>query len=188
MSITNSSAARRAGFRLNDAAIADDAAIAMTKIGTRTLRIPLPAQAWVGSGSSVAIAADGVFNAFTLPNANTGELFTSVRLPAEWDSGDITLNIYWKSAGVSGDVKFSVELASVVVGETLALDDTQTGTTTVDATANKLNLSSVTFAAALLASGDLLGIHITRDPADGSDTLASDVSFVGAEVEFTGRG
>ena len=189
MTIANSSAARRAGFRLNNKSVADAAAIDMAKIGTRTLRVPLPAQAFVGSGTSVAISADGIFNVFLLPNANTGSLYTAHRLPAEWVStSNVTLNIYWKSTGITGDCKFSVELASVIVGETLALDDTQTVTTTVETTADKVSKSSVTFAAALFAAADVLGIRITRDPADAADTLASDVEVVGAELEFTGRG
>lgn len=189
MSITNSSAARRAGFKLNNKSVHPDAAIDMSKIGCRTLRLGLPAPAWVGIGTSVALAEDGVFPVFLLPDANSGNLYGSFKLPAEWVSGtDLVVNIYWKTSDISGDVEFSVALASITTGEATTATDTQVVATTVNATANKLNKSSVTFAAALFAAGDIVGINILRNPADAQDTLGSDINFVYAEVEFTGRG
>lgn len=189
MSIANSSAARRAGFKINDRSVADSAAISMAKIGTRTLRVGLPATIFHGSGTSVDIDDDGIFPVFVLPDANTGVLYTSFRLPAEWvASNDVTVDIYWKTSDVTGNVKFSVALAAKIAGETNAASDTQTVTTTVNATASKVNKSSVSFAGSLLAAGDLIGISITRDPADAADTLGSDINFIGADFNFTGRG
>lgn len=189
MTIANSSAARRAGFKVNDRAIADAAAIDMAKIGTRTLRVALPATIFYGSGTSVAIGEDGIFPVFTLPDANSGVLYTSLRLPAEWvASNNVTIDMYWKSSDTTGNVKFSVALAAKVAGETTAASDTQTVTTTVNETANKVNKSSVTFAGSVFAAGDVIGIAITRDPADAADTLGADIKFVGADLNFTGRG
>lgn len=189
MSITNSSAARRAGFKINNKSVSDEAAISMAKIGTRTLRFPLPSCIWVMSGTSVAIGEDGIFPVITLPNANSGNLYTSFRLLAEWVSGnDISINIYWKSSGVSGNVKFTVALASKTVGETTASSNTQTVTTAAQTTAGKVQKSTVTFSNSLFAAGDIIGINILRDPTDVDDTLTSDISFIGAEAEYTGRG
>lgn len=188
MSITNSSSARRAGFKVNDEAIEDGAAISMAKFGVRTLYIPLPTTVFTLSGTSVAIAIDGVFNVITMPDANVGNIYTSRRLPAEWDSGAIVLTIFWKSTAITGNAKFSASISSKATGGTTALEVTQTVTTAANTTASKLTVSQVSFVAGTFTAGDLLGLLISRDPTDVADTLGADLSIVGAVLEYTGRG
>lgn len=188
MSITNSSSARRAGFKINNKSIKELAAITMDKIGCRTLYIALPPQAFTLAGTSVAVTTDGVFNVITLPDANAGNLYTSNRLPAQWAGGTITLSIYWKTTAITGNVKFVCDIAGKAVGGTTALEETQNVITAVASTANQLNKSQVTFLAADFTALDLIGLKITRDGTDGSDTAGADVSFVGAALEYTGRG
>lgn len=189
MTITNHSSARRAGFRATNRGIEDSAGIAMTKMGTRTLYIGLNADSFALSGTSVARSADGLFSAILLPDANTGTMRTSFRLPAEWVSGtDLTVSIYWKTSATSNAAKFTVDLGAKANSETTASSNTQTVTTTTNSTASKLNKSQVTFSNSLLAAGDWLGLQISRDPADASDTLATDLYIAAIVVELTGQG
>lgn len=189
MSISSSSSARRAGFKVNDKTVKDLAAIDMAKIGCRTLYVALPPQAFHFAGTSVAITADNLGNTILLPDANSGDLYTSFRLPAEWVSGgNVVIDIYWKSAAITGNVKFTGELASKATGGTTALEETQTVIQAAQTTAGQINKAQLTFAAADFTAGDLVGLHLKRDGTDVSDTLGADVEFVGAAAEFTGRG
>lgn len=188
MTAANQSSALKTGFKVGNKAIAKDAAIAMTKFGTRTLEIPLGPSLFALSGAGVALAEDGIFDGVTLPDANTGNMYVSFELPAEWDSTptNLTFEIYWKSTATSGDAKFTVEVGAQTTGEDLAVTETLTVTTTVETTANKINKSSVTIAGSNLAAGDLISIHIQRDPTDVADDLGANVIVVGTILKFTG--
>ena len=190
MTAANQSSALKTGFKVGNKAIARKAAIAMTKFGTRILELALGPGLFSLSGSSVANAEDGIFEAVTLPDANTGNMRTSFELPAEWDSTPTspTFEIYWKSSTTTGDAKFTIEIASKTTSEAIAVTQTLTVTTTVDSVANKINKSTVTFTGSNIAAGDLIGINIKRDPADGSDTLSADVKVLGCIFKFTGVG
>lgn len=187
MTISNNSSARRAGFRANNESVKDSTTITVSKFGTRTLYLGINPDSCYLNGTSVAKSGDGLFTAITLPNANTGYLATVTRLPAEWLSGtDIKVNVYWKTSGTSGNVKFTIDLGAKENGETSALSNTQTVTTAADSTANKLIKSQVTFSNSLLTALDWLGIKILRDPSDASDTNAADVLVCAIVIEFTG--
>lgn len=188
MSISNSSSARITGFKINDAAIKDAAAIDMAKIGSRTLYIPLPANAFAFSGTSVAMEADGIFNVINFPNANTANIYTSVRCPKQYVSGPMVVSILWKSAGVSGNVKFSAAISCNSTDGPTAAEETLTVTTAVSATAGQVNKSQITTSVTTFLDGQLIGLNISRDPADAADTLASDVKVIGVYLEYTGRG
>lgn len=187
MSITNSSSARRAGFKVNNASIKKAAAIAMAKMGTRTLRVALPCQAW-HLANNASFEAKEIFTVISMSDAGVDDIYVSFRLPAEYDSGDLTVVILWSSVSVTGAAKFSVDFASKAASATTASENTQTVTTTVSATANKINESAVVFASSLITAGDLVGIHINRTPADAADTLGAEATISGIFVEFTGRG
>lgn len=188
MSITNSSSARRAGFKVNDKTVKDLAAISMAKIGTRTLHMALPPQAWHLVGTNVVVQSQGVFNVIQCPDANTADLYTSFRLPAEYDSGNLTLTIYWLSSAVAGNVKLTAQLAGKAVGGTTASEETIVTVTTVSATSLQLNKHQFNFNSADVTALDLVGIHITRDPADVLDTLGADIVIVSAFLDYVGRG
>lgn len=189
MTIANNSSARRAGFRATNRGIEEFATITMTKFGTRTLYFPLSPNSFHLNGSGVINSADGIFSVITLPDANIGNMYTSFRLPAEWESGtDIIVSIYWKTSATSGAAKFTVQIGAKADGESTASSNTQNITTSASSTANKLNKSQVTFANSLFSASDWIGLFISRDPADAADTLAADLKIAGIVVEFIGRG
>lgn len=190
MTAANESSALRTGFKIGNKAIADNAAIAMTKFGTRTLEIPICGGEWVLSGSGVALAEDGIFEGITMPDANQGDLYSSLHYPAEFDANntDIDVEIYWKANDTGGDAKFTVAIGIGEDDDALAEADSDSVITTVQNVANKINKSVVTLSAAGLAADHLLGVKITRDPTDGDDDLGSDLVIVGVIIKFTGQG
>lgn len=179
---------RQNGYKLTDEDISDDAEIEISKLGTRTIRDFLAALEATLVGSGVIGAARGDFAGAVLPNANSGSLYWNWNVPDEWVSGnDITFRIFWGSGSTGGDVKFTMTLRSTAADGDTASEVSGTVTTTAP-TAGKLKASTITIAAANFAAGDIVGIKLTRDPADAADTLAADIECYGVDAEFTGRG
>jgi len=190
MAVTNYSAARRSGFKVGNDGVGKTAAITMTKMGTRTLYIPLQPSTWHFSGTSVDTTEDGVFTGVLFPNANVATMHITTRLPAEWysSSSSISIEIFWKTTATSGDAKFSISIAPKENGETTALTETVTKTTTTNSTANKLNKTTQAFTFSNFAASDWIGIYLTRDPNDGDDTLNTNLTIIGINIVFTGTG
>jgi hypothetical protein len=189
MAITNVSSARRAGYKITSESVHNSANIASTKLGTRTLTLPMPTPAHSTTGAGTTKSTSGMFVVIPLPNANSGGLFGAFQLPCEWVAAtDVKVSIYWYSAGITGNVKFTVYCAPKVAGESTASADTQTVITAAPTTANMIKKSQVSFSNTLFAANDWVGYEVYRDPTDGSDTLASDVYILNVVIEFTGRG
>jgi hypothetical protein len=170
---------------MNDC-IDPNAAIAATKIGTRTLYLSFPPYLWCLSGTSVVVSADGICPVVLFPDANTGIMYITTRLPTEWVSADVTFTILWKTTAITGNAKFTVDIGVKGAGGDTSSTTSGTVTTAAETTANKIQKSQVTIAAAIF-NNDWLGIKLSRDPADGADTLATNLYIVGFYVEFTGR-
>lgn len=191
MVLTARSAYRLAGHQFSDEDFDKNANIETSKLGTRTLRFTIPATAFHLSGSSVAKTKNGTFGGVTMPNANAGNMYVAIPIPAEYDSGNVILRILWNSAGTSGDLKLVSEVKPVSEGDTTASGVTDSATATTQGTTLLLNILSITVAAADFRTSNneqMVGIQIQRDPADGSDTLSSDVTIFAVSLEFTGRG
>lgn len=189
MTITNSSSARRAGFKFNNKAFKKGADIAASKIGTRTLTSVIAPNDFVLSGAGVAMAVDGIFSSITLPDANAANLYATAKIPMEYAGGFVTLDIYWKTTAVNvaNNIKFTVAMASKAGGESTALNDTQSVTQAPAAVSNQLRKASIVFSGIVFTAGDFVGIHILRDPADAADTLATDAKLIQCVLKFTGR-
>lgn len=179
---------RQAGDQIEDGDVADNANIQTAKLGTQTLYRSIPGTAFLGSGSGVSQTNSGVFGGTTLPNANSGSLYASIPLPDEYVSGDITLKIFWNSAGTAGDLKLTADVKSTTDDGTMTSEETDTVTTTVNGTTTRINQSSIVLSGSNFTAGDVIGLLISRDPADAADTLASDVLIIEVTLEFTGRG
>ena len=179
---------RQAGDQIEDDDVHPNANIQISKLGTRTLYLSIPATLFQRSGSGVALVTSGVFGGVTLPNANTGNLYASVPLPDEYDSGTITLRVFWKTAATAGNLKLNANLASVAKDGALTVEEAETATVAANGTTNLLNEATFTFTASDFEAGDIVGVNLNRDPADVADTLASDVMIIEATLEFTGRG
>lgn len=93
----------------------------------------------------------------------------------------------WKTTATTGDVVFDVDYRSIATnepGDPSSHQESLTVTDTADGTARDLNDFEVTPTASNLAVDDSLFITISRDGANGSDTLAASVELVDAWLEY----
>ena len=188
MALTSIAAYRLQGKTIDDVDIDPNANIESSKLATRTLNLIIPAVAGVKEGASVANTFDGVFGGVLLPNANSGAIYFSFPKPVEYDSGNVVLRVLWSSAGTTGDLKLTSDIRSATIDSAITSGATDTGTKTTDGTGDDLNDLTITIAAADFNANEFIGLKLSRDPADGSDTLSSDVRIHALIFEYTGRG
>lgn len=188
MALTTGSGARIAGNLIADEDVSEHANIEIKKIGTRTIIRSFTANEFMTSGAG-NVSFEGVFPSRLLLDTQTGSMYKSFMLPDEWvSSSNITFDIYWTAAPIAGAAKFSVLIQSCPTNTVIATEDTQTVTTTVNGTTGRINKSSVTFAASVFTAGDVVGVQISRDPADANDTLGATLEVLCVVMSFTGRG
>lgn len=110
-------------------------------------------------------------------------------MPKEWNLGTVTFVPHWTAASGSGGVTW--KLSAVAISNDDALDVAQgTPQSSVDTmlTANDEMAgpeSSAITVAGTPAAHDLVCFEISRDPADGSDTLAVDAQLLGIMLFIT---
>lgn len=112
---------------------------------------------------------------------------TSFLIPDNY-VGTPKLQIIWKATATSGAVVWDVDFSSKAVNETLdpaAADESETVTTTTDGTALDRNESEVTPTGSTFAVEDLVFVKLSRDGADGSDTMAADALVEGVVFEYS---
>lgn len=112
----------------------------------------------------------------------------AVAFPDEWDRSTIKCKVYWTATGGSGGVAWG--LRSVAISNDDVLDATygteQVVTDTLIA-ANDLHVTDATAAITVGGSpalGDLVAMEITREVANGSDTIAQDVRLIGVMIQY----
>lgn len=178
---------KQAGNLISDEDVDDNADIESSKIATRTLQIFLPARAGRATGTTGA-TNNGVFGGVIMPNSASSSIHWAMRIPAEYDSGDVTFKICLVRAGAgAGNIKFTLNIKSASVGDSLASGASGTATSAAPPTA-AIKEMSVVMTAANFTAGEIVFVKLFRDPADAADTLAEDLIALGVSVEFTGRG
>lgn len=108
------------------------------------------------------------------------------QIPANY-IGTPKLQIIWKAPATTGAVVWDVDFASKAVGETLdpsAADESETVTTTTNGTALARNESEVTPTGSTFAVEDLVQVKVSRDGAEGADTMAAEALFEGVAFEW----
>ena len=189
MALTGRTAYRLGGYTIADEDIDNDANIKTSKQATRTLRLTIPATAFVLKGAGCVKTYLGVFGAVTMPDANISELYMAIPKPCEYVSGDITIRILWSTAATSGNLKLTVVYKGIISGDTMDTGGTTvTATDAASGTTLLLNEITLTITAADITNDDLITFYIERDPANGSDTLGADIKVYAVSLEFTGRG
>jgi len=190
MNLRNTSAIGKTGFKFENVDFAKSAAIATSKLGTRTLNIPLPAVDGHISGAGTSFQVDGIHITVTMPDANASTLYFSVALPAEsiGSTPQMSIDIYWKTTVITGNVEFAVAVATKEVPEAITADATFTDTDAAATVASVVKKTTITFTGLTHTAADFLGIAITRDGTDAQDTLGADIDVLGAVLNFPGRG
>jgi hypothetical protein len=110
-------------------------------------------------------------------------------MPRNWNNSTIRIRPYWTAASGSGGVVFGFKAGAYSDGDALttALGTEQTSTDTLLST-NAQHVGpycSALTVAGSPADGDFIVIQVSRNPADGSDTIAADVELLGFSIELT---
>lgn len=174
------------GFLIADEDVSENANIQRSKLATRTAYISI--QPSSGVLSTATKSTDGAFSTIVMPDSGTSSAAFSFRIPDDYASGNLTVDIFWKTAATTNDAKFFVYFGSAGSGNSTAIDDTQTVVDTAAGTTNLINTASVTISSSMFAAGNIAGLILERQPADGSDTLATDLEVILIRISYTARG
>jgi hypothetical protein len=115
----------------------------------------------------------------------------NIGMPSDWDGGTVTATFYWLTNGTgTGGVVWGCAGRSYGDAETLdqAWGTEQTVTDNGVATANQVLKSSATGAITLAgtpAASELVLFRVSRDPTNGSDTLAQTARLLGVMIAYT---
>jgi hypothetical protein len=115
----------------------------------------------------------------------------SIAMPKSWNEGTVTFVPYWSHAATTVNFGVTWKLAGVAVSNDDALDaafgtavaSTDTGGTTNDVYVGPES-AAVTIAGTP-AEGDIVVFQVSRDPADGGDTMAIDARLHGIKLIYT---
>jgi hypothetical protein len=112
-----------------------------------------------------------------------------ISMPKSWDEGTVTFVPHWTAASGSGGVVWG--LAGIAFSNDDAMDTAfgtiQTSTDTL-LTANDNHAgpeSSAITIGGSPAAEDLVAFQVTREVADGSDTIAVDAKLIGIKLFYT---
>ena len=120
---------------------------------------------------------------FEFPDvANTDAIVTWL-VPADWDSGNVTVTLLWKSAG-TGNVRWRLMARGTACTEDPNGAADVSPLLTLGIVANTLNCDVLT-AALPVAAGDMVSIALVRFGSDGADTLAATALMYGIKVSYT---
>lgn len=135
--------------------------------------------------------ATSLFNIQTLDFDQTTQEFAQMQFvfPRNWNHATITATVYWTAASGSGGVVWGISGGAYSDSDvmTSALGTAQTVTDTFVA-ANDVHITSTTSAITLAGTpqdADFIAIQISRNPADGSDTLTADAKLLGIRIVYT---
>jgi hypothetical protein len=168
--------------------------IAVKKVGKETIGVP--------SGAMTPRTTNGAARGTTELTTNDVMLYTLdfdttteegagfwVPMPKSWNESTVTFQAAWTAASGSGGVAWG--LAAYSFSDDDAMDTAVSGQQVVTDTliaANDLHLTSESSAITIggtPAEGDWVYFEITREVANGSDTIAVDVKLLGIRLYFT---
>lgn len=112
-----------------------------------------------------------------------------VPMPKSWNESTITFQVAWTAASSTGDVVWG--LAAYAFSDDDAMDTATSGQQTVTdtlITANDMHISAESSALTIggtPAVGDWVYFELTREAANGSDTLSADAKLIGLRLYIT---
>lgn len=104
--------------------------------------------------------------------------------PDSYDSGDITVTLYWMSSSTSNSVIWGVQTKGITLGEDVddSLGSAQTATTVAQSSANTLNSTTIPAFSPGWDAGDYVVFKVYRD-AD-VDSMTGDARLIKAKIEY----
>lgn len=135
--------------------------------------------------------ATSLLNIQTLDFDQTTQEFAqfTISIPRNWNNGTITAKVYWTASAGSGGVVWGISGVAYsnddpltgTFGTAQTVADTLTATNDLDTTDST---SAITIAGTP-ADADLIALQISRNPADGSDTINADAKLIGIVITIT---
>lgn len=141
----------------------------------------LPTFSAGGAGTLARASAD-------FSDAAVKHFQTDFNLPADWDAGTITLDVYW-FANVADAGKSAVWQAATVCGShgdalNTALGAYATVTSAAHASAYRLRVGTITLNTVGCAAGDVMTVDVKRDPNHGSDNLGATAGLLAVRLGY----
>lgn len=110
-------------------------------------------------------------------------------MPDNWDASTVTYKAVWTAASGSGDVVWELQGRSYADddaidqawGTAVEVTDTLTATDDICTTSE----SAAVTLAGTPAAGEYVHFRISRDAANGSDTLSGDAKLIGIRIEYS---
>jgi hypothetical protein len=173
--------------------------------GTAAITVPrtgVVREVWIGAGAMTPRTTNGAApatvematndNAFDFLDFDTateeGACF-ALSLPQAWNAGTVKAKVYWTAASGSGGVAWGLRATSYADDDALdAAYGTEQVVTDTLITADDCHITAATAAITIggpPAVDDLLLFEITREVANGSDTLAVDARLIGVKLQYT---
>lgn len=164
--------------------------------GQHTIWVPagaMIAQTTNGAASgSLEMTTNDVMVKYLAFDATTQEFAQfSIQMPKSWNEGTIVAQFIWTHPSTTTNFGVAWELGAVAFADDDALDTafgtevtvTDTGGTTHDCYISAES-SAMTVAGSPTAE-ELVYFRVTRDPANGSDTMAVDAWLIGVKLHYT---
>ena len=106
--------------------------------------------------------------------------------PDHYDSGSISVTLYWMAASTTGSVVWGLQTKGITLGE--AVDDSLVGselsTASAQATTNTLNSTTFTTFSPGWEAGDYIVFKVYRDADNGSDDMTGNARLIKAKIEY----
>lgn len=114
--------------------------------------------------------------------------YWTFRVPTNYDGGNVTLTLGWRTTATSGSAVFGVSLRSVAVGAAWdAAFSEQTGSSAAQGTASRYNEVSFVFTPGQsgFVAGQVAQFQLRRIGNDSGDTLTVDAEVLDVKVDYT---
>jgi hypothetical protein len=167
-----------------------------SSVGRQTVWVPASAMIsqttnGAASGSAETATNDVMLQTMDYDSATQEYAQFTVALPKSWDGGTVAFRAFWSHAATTTNFGVALGLQAVAIpndgGYDVAFGTavyvTDTGGTTDDQYTT--DESGAVTVAGTLTYGSVTVFRVTRDPANGSDTLAVDARLHGIQLFYT---
>jgi len=164
------------------------------KVGKETIWVPAAAMVarttnGAASGTTELATNDVMFKSFDFDTSTEEGVGFWVAFPKSWNESTVTFAAHWTAASGSGGVAWG--LAAYSFSDDDAMDTAVSGQQVVTdtlITANDMHVTADSSAITIggtPAAGDAVYFELTREVANGSDTLGVDAKLIGVRLFFT---
>jgi microcystin-dependent protein len=166
----------------------------LQKAGKQTIWVPAAAMTarttnGAASGTTELATNDIMLRSFDFDTTTEEGVGFMIAMPKSWNESTVTFKAFWTAASGSGGVAWG--LAGYALSDDDAMDTAVSGQQIVTdtlLTANDMHITAESSAITIggtPAEGDVVYFEITREVANGSDTLAVDARLIGIHLYIT---